>query len=120
MLLPSTPIIFGLLTALTWGAADFNGGLATKRSNPYGVVIISHIISFLLLLLLTVFLGEPIPLPQEWLWAIGAGFFGSIGLLFLYRALADGRMSIAAPITAVIAAILSVLFGIFINGKPDG
>ena len=115
----TAPIIFGLLTAVTWGAADFNGGLATKRSNPYGVVIVSHIISFLLLLLITIFLGEPLPLPIEWLWASGAGFFGAIGLLFLYRALADGRMIIAAPITAVIAAILSVLFGVFINGKPD-
>lgn len=115
----TAPIILGLLTAVTWGAADFNGGLATKRSNPYGVVIVSHIISFLLLLLTTVFLGEPLPLIKEWLWAIGAGLFGAIGLLFLYRALADGRMIIAAPITAVIAAILSVLFGVFINGKPD-
>ena len=113
------PIILGLLTAIIWGSADFNGGLATKRSNPYGVVIVAHIISLLSLAPLTLLFDEPIPLPQEWLWAIAAGLVGAVGLLFLYRALAEGRMSIVAPITAVIAAVMSVLFGVFINGIPD-
>ena len=118
-MIPTSSIVLGLLTAITWGAADFNGGLATKRSNPYGVVLVSHIISAFLLMILTLILGESIPPVKDWFWASGAGLFGSVGLLFLYRALADGRMSIAAPITAVLAAGISVLFGAFIHGIPN-
>lgn len=114
----TAPILLGLLSALTWGAGDFNGGLAAKRSNPYGVVVVAHIISLGLLLLLVPIIGEPIPPWQDWLWGGAAGLAGGIGLLILYRALADGRMSVAAPVSALLAAALPVLVGIVKDGNP--
>ena len=114
----TAPILFGLLSALTWGAGDFNGGLAAKRSNPYGVVAVAHIISLVLLLLLIPIIGEPIPPLRDWLWGGAAGFTGAIGLLLLYRALAEGRMSIAAPVSALLAVALPVVVGVFIEGNP--
>jgi uncharacterized membrane protein len=114
----TAPILLGLLSALTWGAGDFNGGLATKRSNPYGVVAVAHIISLGLLLLLIPVIGEPVPPLEDWLWGGGAGLTGGIGLLILYRALAEGRMSVAAPVSALLAAALPVFVGIFQAGNP--
>lgn len=114
----TAPILFGLLSALTWGAGDFNGGLAAKRSNPYGVVAVAHIISLGLLVLLIPFVGEPIPPLQDWLWGGAAGLTGAIGLLLLYRALAEGRMSVAAPVSALLAAAIPVVVGIFLDGDP--
>ena len=114
----TAPILFGLLSALTWGAGDFNGGLAAKRSNPYGVVAVAHIISLVLLLLLIPIIGESVPPLRDWLWGGAAGFTGAIGLLLLYRALAEGRMSIAAPVSALLAVALPVVVGVFIEGNP--
>jgi len=114
----TAPILFGLLSALTWGAGDFNGGLAAKRSNPYGVVAVAHIISLGLLLLLIPIVGEPVPPLRDWLWGGAAGFTGAVGLLLLYRALAEGRMSVAAPVSALLAASLPVVVGVFIEGNP--
>lgn len=114
----TAPILLGLLSALTWGAGDFNGGLAAKRSNPYGVVVVAHIISLGLLLLLVPIIGEPIPPAHDWLWGGAAGLAGGIGLLILYRALAEGRMSVAAPVSALLAAALPVLVGIVKDGNP--
>ena len=114
----SVPILFGLLSALTWGAGDFNGGLAVKRSNPYGVIAVAHLISLGLLLAFIPIVGEPVPPLQDWLWGGAAGLMGAIGLLLLYRALAEGRMSIAAPVSALLAASLPVLVGIFRDGNP--
>jgi len=114
----TAPILFGLLSALTWGAGDFNGGLAAKRSNPYGVVAVAHVISLGLLLLLIPFVGEPIPPLRDWLWGGAAGFTGAIGLLLLYRSLAEGRMSVAAPVSALLAAAMPVAIGIFMDGNP--
>jgi uncharacterized membrane protein len=111
-------ILFGLLSALTWGAGDFNGGLAAKRSNPYGVVIVAHTISLGLLLILIAIIREPIPPMRDWLWGGAAGLTGGIGLLLLYRALAEGRMSVAAPVSALLAASLPVIVGIFQDGNP--
>ena len=114
----TAPILLGLLSALTWGAGDFNGGLATKRSNPYGVIAVAHIISLGLLLLLVPVIGEPVPPLEDWLWGGGAGLTGGIGLLLLYRALAEGRMSLAAPVSALLAAALPVVVGIVLEGNP--
>jgi uncharacterized membrane protein len=114
----TAPVLFGLLSALTWGAGDFNGGLAVKRSNPYGVVVVAHSISLALLLILVAIIGEPIPPLEDWLWGGAAGLTGGIGLLILYSALAEGRMSVAAPVSALLAAALPVLVGIFQDGNP--
>ena len=48
--------------------------------------------------------------PRDWLWGIGAGLSGGIGVALLYRALAVGTMAVVAPVTAVCAAIIPVLF----------
>jgi uncharacterized membrane protein len=114
----TAPILLGLLSALTWGAGDFNGGLAAKRSNPYGVVAVAHTISLGLLLALVPLLGESVPPLNDLLWSGAAGLAGAIGLLLLYRALAQGRMSVAAPVSALLAAASSVLVGIFRDGSP--
>jgi uncharacterized membrane protein len=114
----TAPILLGLLSALTWGAGDFNGGLAAKRSNPYGVVAVAHTISLGLLLALVPLLGESVPPLNDLLWSGAAGLAGAIGLLLLYRALAQGRMSVAAPVSALLAAASPVLVGIFRDGSP--
>ena len=59
-----------------------------------------------------------VPPLQDWLWGAAAGFTGAVGLLLLYRALAEGRMSVAAPVSALLAASLPVVVGVFIEGNP--
>jgi len=118
-IMSSHSVMYGLISAITWGAGDFNGGMAAKRSNPYGVVMIAHAISLLLLVVLALALGDPLPQPTEWLWGGAAGFFGAVGLVLLYMALASGQMSVAAPISALLAAALPVLVGFFADGSVD-
>jgi uncharacterized membrane protein len=112
------PIILGLSAALAWGAADFNGGIASKRSNPYGVVAVAHAISLGVLLIIALLTGEANPPLHDWLWGSLAGLCGGIGLMILYRALAQGRMSVAAPVSGLLAAALPVGVGTFIEGNP--
>ena len=115
----TTPIIFGLLSALTWGAADFGGGLASKRTNSYGVVIGSHTISLTAFLILALVMKEPVPPVRDWLYGAVAGLAGGIGLMLLYRALAEGKMSIAAPVSAVVAAAIPVVVAGLSQGLPE-
>jgi len=63
-------------------------------------------------------IGEPIPPLHDWLWGGASGLAGGIGLLLLYRSLAEGRMSVAAPVSAVVAASLPVLVGLLQDGLP--
>lgn len=112
------PVVYGILAALTWGAGDFSGGVAAKKSSAYGVVIFAHIFSMILLLATAALLREPVPPLESWLWGGAAGFGGAIGLLLLYMALANGRMSVAAPVSALVAAAIPVIFAALTEALP--
>ena len=111
-------ILLGLAAAATWGAADFGGGFAARRTNAFGVVIVSHIGSGIVTAALALLTGELFPSSQSWLLGIAAGVAGGTGLMLLYRALAGGKMSIAAPVSAVVAAAIPVVVGSITQGIP--
>jgi uncharacterized membrane protein len=111
-------VFFGLISAVTWGAGDFSGGMAVKRTNPYGAVIAAHAVSLVVLLVLGTVTGEPVPPARDLLWGCVAGVGGGIGLALLYSALASGQMSIASPVSALVAAGLPVFVGTFSDGMP--
>lgn len=113
------PILFGLSAALTWGAGDFSGGFASKRTKALSVVIVAHGFSMVLLLVAAFFLREPLPPLSVWLWGGLAGLGGAFGLVLLYTALAGGRMSMAAPVSALVAAAIPVTFAALTDGLPS-
>jgi drug/metabolite transporter (DMT)-like permease len=110
--------LYGLASAASWGTGDFLGGLAAKKATAYSVVIGSQAIGMILLIALAFIFNEPF--PQAWQVGLGAiaGILGAIGLVTLYRALSLGRMGIAAPVSAVLSAIVPVAAGSFIDGVP--
>jgi len=114
-----TSITFGLLSAIVWGAGDFSGGLASKRTGVYAVIITSQLVGLFLLLGLALVFDKAQPLPGDLAWGAAAGAAGAVGLLALYRGLASGRMGLIAPLSAVLAAALPVMVGAFTQGIPD-
>lgn len=111
-------ILFGLLSALSWGTGDFSGGLATRRSNVYVVVIVSQLVGVMTLIIWAVVSAEAWPDMYDLIWGGAAGLAGAVGLLALYQGLAQGRMGVVAPLTAVMAAALPVVYGAFTLGFP--
>lgn len=112
------PITLALAAALTWGAANFGGGLAARRASSYGVVIVSHAGSLLLLVAFAAFAREPLPRVRDLLLGFGAGVASGTGLVLLYRALAQGKMSVGAPVSAVVAAAIPVVAGSLLQELP--
>ncbi|MBA3868727.1 MAG: DMT family transporter [Anaerolineae bacterium] len=112
-------ILLGLATAGCWGAGDFCGGLASKRSSVYSVVIGSQLVGLFLLIILALAVGEHVPSLTHMLWGVAAGVFGTLGLMALYRALAIGKMSLVAPVAAVVTAAVPVIVSLFTDGLPQ-
>lgn len=109
-----------MAAAASWGAGDFAGGLAARRSNVYGVVVLSQAVGLVLLAGLALLLAEPPPSGADATWGAAAGLAGGLGLVAFYRGLAVGRMGVAAPLAGVVSAGLPVLLGTFLEGLPDG
>lgn len=112
-------VIFGLAASLCWGSGDFNGGLASRRSNSSSVVIAAYAVGFVLLVGLALLWREPFPSLLDMLWGGLAGLAGGVGLISFYSALSIGRMGIAAPVSAVLTASLPVLFSALTQGLPS-
>jgi drug/metabolite transporter (DMT)-like permease len=108
----------GLLAATFWGAGDFGGGISAKRLPVFLAVLGAQLVGLAGALVATALAGEPVPTAPDAAWAVAAAVFGSVGLAGLYRALADGRMGIVAPITGVLTAAIPVAVGFAISGLP--
>ena len=113
------PIIYGLSAATAWGTADFAGGLASRRSgNALAVVFHAEWIGMAGVFVVALLSGAPSMSLTGWGLAMLAGMVGTIGLIVLYKAMAEGQMSIAAPVSALLAASLPVAFGSLSQGFP--
>ena len=115
----NSTIFWGLGSALTWGIGDFCGGLATRRTSVWTVVLLSQAIGMVLLLFLALLFGEVLPPVSDLAWGAVAGLAGIIGLTALYQAMALGQMALVAPLTAIIALTIPVIGGVLIAGWPS-
>jgi drug/metabolite transporter (DMT)-like permease len=111
-------LFFGLASALVWGAGDFCGGFGARRASVLRVLAIGQLSGLGVLLFFALLFREPVPSLAEIGWSIAAGLSGTIGLGALYRGFAVGRVSIVAPVSAVVGAALPALYGALVDGLP--
>lgn len=108
--------LLALGSALTWGVADFSGGMLSRRLPSAAVVGVSQACSLVALLVLLPFV--PAPTSSGWIgWAIVAGLAGSGALVCFYRALAFGTVGVVSPISAV-AVSIPVIAGFAAGEQP--
>jgi len=111
-------IFFGLTSAVIWGAGDFTGGMASRKTGVYRTVVYAEMIGATLLLVTALIVWQPIPTLNILVLSVIAGIFGTTGLLLLYHSMTKGMMSIAAPVSALLAALLPVIIGLFTESLP--
>lgn len=103
-------ILLGLLTALTWGGADFIARFATHRIGTLRTMFYMQLIGFLLLTIFLPGLGGWGHLADgsgwpPWAWGFLAGFLNAGSTLALYRSFEIGKMSVVAPLSASYPAL---------------
>ena len=111
-------ILLALLSALCYGTSDYVGGRASRGVSPLTVALAGE----LTIVPVTLFV---IPLVEDasftaaalW-WGMAGGVAGSAGVLGLYAALSRGAMTVVAPITGVVAAVLPVADGLATGERP--
>jgi len=104
-------LVLALGAGLSFGAADFVGGLAAKRSPATTVTVLSQVAGFVVLLTVLPFIGGTASAAALGFGAL-AGIAGSLGLVAYLRALAAGPMGLVAPITSITAVAVPVVAGL--------
>ncbi|MBI4671382.1 MAG: DMT family transporter [Chloroflexi bacterium] len=119
MIIPFASIIFGLTSALVWGAGDFFGGLGSRRASVLGVLLVAESSGLVLLIACAWLWREPLPALPEIASGVAAGIAGTLGLGALYVGLARSRASIVAPVSAVVGALLPAIYSALTVGLPE-
>lgn len=99
-------ISIALAGAFAYGSGDFMGGRASTRLSPSGAVALAQVTAMLVALHLHAGgSGAPVGVP-----VIVAGVFGgvcyAVGLTFLYRGIAFGRIGVVAPVCGVVGILV--------------
>ncbi|MBC7725581.1 MAG: EamA family transporter [Burkholderiaceae bacterium] len=101
-------VLFGIGGALIFGAADFIGGIASRRISALRVTAIGGASGLAILLLMLPLLGGTWSWPAVSL-GILSGITGALAITLLYGCLAIGPMSILSPLTALVSALIPLV-----------
>lgn len=111
--------LLALISSVSWGVADFVGGLAARRAGSAQVLAVSYPAGAVVITIfaLTIIPGE---FSSSLLsYALITGVIGAIAIALLYAALVRGQMGIVSPITAVMSGAVPVVVGIFRGEQPS-
>jgi drug/metabolite transporter (DMT)-like permease len=110
--------LFGLFSAFTYGAGDFAGGLSSRRIGAELAVFYAEVVGSIVLFAAVPIIKEPVPGLNVFLLSLVSGVTGTFALMALYQSMASGNMSIAAPVSGLMAAVLPIIIGAFTEGLP--
>ena len=109
-------IALALAAALVYGASDFLGGIASRRTSTISAVIWSQAVGLVLLCAAVAVSGGQ-ALPSDLAWGALCGITGAGAIALLYRGLAIGTMGVVSPLSAVIGASVPLIYGIALRGE---
>jgi len=102
---------FALGAALSYGVADFAGGLATRARPAARVAALAETVGLIPLLPVALLVGTEFSGRAMLLGAAG-GACAAVGLVLYFRALAVGPMGVVAPAASVVGAAVPVAIGL--------
>ncbi|WP_406672494.1 EamA family transporter [Natronospira sp.] len=111
-------LLLGLLTAISFGVADFLAGLVGRRMHPLTLVLYSQSIGAVVITGCAVAIGGR-PSVMELAWGSAAGVVLGLGFILYYRALANGRMGVIAAVTGVWTAVAPFVVGLWLGERPS-
>lgn len=111
-------VVFATISGISYGASDFSGGLASKRSDPVAVTLAMQVASLLALLAVLAVYRPGTLLGSDLLWGAAAGLGIAVGLSTFYEALALGPMSTAASVTGLVGSLIPVGVGLTLGEVP--
>jgi drug/metabolite transporter (DMT)-like permease len=113
-------VLLALASAVCYGLSDFAGGLLSRRASFVAVALGGQLGG----LALTLVLAPAVPATGVHLadlaWGALSGVGTGVGMLFLFRGLSRGAMSVVVPVSAVSGVALPVLVGVaFLGDHPS-
>jgi drug/metabolite transporter (DMT)-like permease len=111
-------IALGLAASLSWGVADFFGGIQSRRMPVVAVVLGSQLAGLVLVAAIVAARGEGMPGGDFVIYAALSSVGGIVGLTAFYKALSIGAMGVVAPLSST-AAVIPLVVGLATGDRPS-
>lgn len=102
---------------MTYGAADFAGGLGGRRTRPGVVAVVSQGAALVVGCVAVLVVPGAGPTASAVLWGAVSGVGSGVGNGALYRGLARGRMGVVAPLSAIATAAVPAVVGFLLGER---
>lgn len=110
--------LLALASAVCYGAADYAGGLLSRRRHYAAIALYGQAGSVVFAVAVAA-AAAGAPGLSGLAWGALSGVGTGTGMLFLYRAMSHGAMSVAVPVSAVTGTALPVLAAVtFLGERP--
>ncbi|ASR37258.1 multidrug DMT transporter permease [Prauserella marina] len=111
--------LLALASAICYGLSDFVGGLVARRAPFATVALLGQAGGLVFALAFVPVVPTGAVGAADLGWGALSGVGTGIGMLFLFRGLADGAMSVVVPVSAVGGVALPALAGVaFLGERP--
>jgi len=111
-------VLLAALSAGVFGVSDFLGGMSAKRMAATLTSMVAELSGLAGLLVVAVLVGGS-PVGRDWAWGGAAGLAGGVALVLFYWAMSRGQMSVVAPVTAVLSALVPLGAGLLLGERPS-
>jgi uncharacterized membrane protein len=108
-------VVLALLSALCYGSSDFIAGVGGRRSDPAAVTVIAQPFGLIAAAVAVIALSARAPTAHALGWGAVSGIGSGVGTVALFRGLAVARMSVVAPLSAVLSAALPAVAGLLLG-----
>jgi drug/metabolite transporter (DMT)-like permease len=105
-------VVLGLLAAFAYGTSDFVAGVGGRRSSVGRITLVAQPLGLVTAAVAVVVVPGDRPSAAALLWGALSGVGSGMGTVSLYQGLTAGRMSVVAPLSAVLTAALPALVGL--------
>lgn len=112
-------VVLALTAALVYGVSDYCGGRATRSAPVLAVTLVTQAATVAVAIVPVALLGDPFPPAADIAWSMAAGLMSITAIVAFYFALANGAMTVVAPVTAVVSALLPVVVGVGQGERPS-
>jgi drug/metabolite transporter (DMT)-like permease len=109
--------LLALASSLAYGLSDVVGGLAARRLRPLLVALIGQVSGLAAMAVAVAVLPPAAPAPADLAWGAVSGLGTAAAMVYLFRGMARGAMSVVVPVSAVGGVALPVVVGVALLGE---
>lgn len=106
-------------SALLYGLSDVAGGLAARRAHFAVVALLGQVAGLVVTAATCLLAGAGPPAPGDLMWGAVSGAGTATGMVFLFRGLAQGAMSVVVPTSAVTGLAVPVVVEGVLGARPS-